>query len=124
MTKQVEARKDFPPQATSAFAVTSRTVRIKLCESLIPECSTFLVRKLPDRIRFACRTGLIAPYIVTREEYPIAGDNLAGLEEDDIAHDNVVYGDQLFSAIADNLDEAFFSLLVEGLELFLFLPII
>jgi hypothetical protein len=35
-----------------------------------------------------------------------------------------MYGDQLFMAITDDLDETFFSLLVESLELFLFLPVI
>jgi hypothetical protein len=124
MTKQIQPRRIIPPQATSTFTVTNRTVRIKLCEAPIPECDTFLVRKLLDRIRLACRAGLIAPYIVTREEYSIAGNNVAGLEQHYIAHDNVVYVDQLFSAITENLDEAIFSLVVQSLELFLFLPVI
>ena len=112
MTKQIQPRRITPPQATGAFAVTSKTVKIKLCEAPIPECNTFLVRKLLDRVGLACRAGLIAPNIVTREEYSIAGNNVAGLEQHDIAHDNVVYVDQLFSTITENLDEAVFSLLV------------
>ena len=41
-------------------------------------------------------------------------------------HDNVVYVDQLFLAITENLDEAVFkfSLVVQSVELFLFLPVI
>ena len=41
-------------------------------------------------------------------------------------HDNVVYVDQLFLAITENLDEAVFkfSLVVQSIELFLFLPVI
>ena len=110
--KAVRMTKQFQPKRITSAVVTNRTVRIKLREAPIPECNTFLVRKLLDRIRLACRAGLIAPYIVTREEYSIAGNNVAGLEQHDIAHDNVVYVDQLFSAITEGLDEALFSLLV------------
>ena len=112
MTKQIRPRRITPPQATGAFAVTNKTVKIKLCEAPIPECDAFLVRKL------------LYPTRLSRRTHRSAGNNVAGLEQHNITHDNVVYVDQLFSAITEGLDETVFSLLVQSLELFLFLPVI
>ena len=56
MTKQIQPRRITPPQATGAFAVTNKTVKIKLCEAPIPECDAFLVRKLLYPTRLSRRT--------------------------------------------------------------------
>lgn len=66
---------------------------------------------------------------MTREERSIAGipgNNVARLDQHDIAHDNVRYVDQMFSAITEGLDKTVFSLLVQSLrvEQFLFLPVV
>jgi len=42
-----------PPRAAGTLGVTSRTVRIKLGESLLPKCDTLVVGKLLDRVRLA-----------------------------------------------------------------------
>ena len=63
----------------SAF-VTNRTLRIEHFKEPIPGCYTFSVGKLLDRVRLACRARLINSYIVTREEYSIAGNNVARLK--------------------------------------------
>lgn len=61
---------------------------------------------------------------MTREEHSIARNNVAGLEGLDIARDDIVYVNQLFSTIADDFDGMFFSLLVETLKLLFLLPVI
>ena len=60
---------------------------------------------------------------MTREKDAVAWHNFAGLKYN-ITHNNAVDIDHLLFAITDDLDDAFFSLLIEHLELLLLLPVV
>jgi hypothetical protein len=107
-----------PSRRHDTIAVTTRkSIGVKVHEPFVSERDTFFIGELLDRIRLSRRTGLIAPYVMTRKEDTIARNNLAWLEQCHITNNYLVYVDLPFCTITNDLYKTIFFLLVEAPEI-------
>ena len=58
-----------------------------LAPCLVPEGNALVVVDLFDGFGLSCCTGLVAPDVVAGDEDAVAGDDLTGLEEGNIANE-------------------------------------
>ena len=91
--------------------------------ALVERLHAVRVLRLADDVALARRAGLVAAHVVPAEEDAVAGDDLAGLEERDVADDDGVHADAARDARADDGDRALVLLRAQHAELALFLPV-
>ena len=82
------------------------------------------VADLPDGIGFTGSTGLVALDVVALQEDTVTRDDFAGLDQGDVADDDVMDLDDLLDTTANDLNTALFLLLVQCLELALLLVVV
>ena len=99
-------------------------IRVQLRDPLVSESDAFLIGELRDLTRLSRCTKFIAPHVATRKEDAIAWNNVAWLEQHHITDDNLADGDQSFSTVADDLNEAMLFLLIKGPKLPRLLPVV
>ena len=91
---------------------------------LLPEGDAIVIGDLFYGVGLSGCARLVAFDVVTGDEDTVAGEDLTGLEEGDIADEQFLDVDNAFNAVTDDLDTSFFLLVVEDAELSLLLPII
>lgn len=102
---------------TVALGVLARLECLALFHAL-------LVRELLDRVTFTCSARLVAADVVTAQENTVDGQNLSGLEQADVADNDILDVDDHFRAASNTLYRTVVPLLVELLELAFFLPVV
>ena len=95
-----------------------------LVPGLFSKGNAIVVGNLLDGVGLSSRAGLVALDVVTGNKDTVAGDNLTGLKESNVANEQVLDVDDALDSGANNLDAAFFLLVVENAELSFLLPII
>ena len=92
--------------------------------ALIVHGAVVFVADLPDGIGFTGGTGLVALDVVALQADTIARDDFAGFNQGDVTDDDVMDLDDRLDTTANDLDTAFFLLLVQCLELALLLVVV
>ena len=102
-----------------------KAVRIgALVFGLFSKGNAIVEDNLLDGVGLSRRAGLVAPHVVTGNKDTIAGDDLTGLKEGNIANEQVLDVDDALDSGPNNFDTTFFLLIVKNAELSFLLPII
>ena len=103
-------------------------IKAVLIDALVPgllsKGNALVVDDLLDGVGLSSRAGLVAPYVVTGNKDAIAGNDLTGLKESDVANEQVLDVDDALVSGANDLDTTFLLLIVENAELSFLLPIV